>query len=88
MDGRYDKGWSHETPIPDHDADICNPILVAEPEAVVKSDDTGITIDFDADELLSIANAMKLTGETLNEFVSRAIKNAVTNHLLNKTLAR
>lgn len=69
----YETGWAHEESVSGkYDADICYEIKVAEPEP-----DAYITIDFTADELLAIAQAMKASGETFTEFVNRAIKEAV-----------
>jgi len=69
-DAGYEGGWAHETPVPGHDADICAEILTAAP------DQQGVVIDFDPDELLGIALAMKATGETFVEFIERAIAEA------------
>jgi len=43
-----------------------------------KTDDTSVHIDFDADELMAIAKAMKSMNLTLSEFIDKAIKQAVS----------
>jgi len=69
---KYEGHWAHVTPVPNHDADICHEIKVAEPEQ-----ETGIFIDFTAKELLNIAMTMNITGETFNQFIERALREAV-----------
>jgi len=64
--------WEHKSPVPNHDADICEEIKTAEPAA-----ETGVLIDFTAKELLDIAMAMNITGETFNQFIERALREAV-----------
>ena len=71
----YEGNWAHATPVPSHDADICHEIKIAEPEQ-----ETGIFIDFEADELLAIAQAMKKTGETFSQFIDAAIRRAVKEY--------
>jgi len=69
----YDNGWAHETSVlGKYDADICYEIKVAEPEP-----DAYITIDFTADELEQVVRAMKVTGETFSQFITRAIQQAI-----------
>jgi len=71
----YEGGWAHETPVPHHDADICHEILTAEPEL-----ETSIAIDFTADELQGMAQAMRITGDTFSTFIDRAIKNTIERY--------
>jgi hypothetical protein len=72
---KYEGEWAHESPVPNHDADICEEIKTAEPAA-----ETGVLIDFTAKELLNIAMAINITGETFNQFIERALREAVSRY--------